>query len=227
MHSVEIQDACLVHTALEERGDMVVIDAKGHQIDYQDFKERFEGMRLTFPSHQVVRATPNFQIWSFQRSNSATDLLLVRSMISGKSADHRPLPIFEVFRLVGAIDNETALVDCVRGLSFDSYPQPSSEESGVVVRPHTWIALPELNYRHSLNPKRKDWRRISAVVSWTDECHRGVDKLIHWAWHGGPRIKSGVSVCFTEDAYKSHDVCIYYSDTMNASTVRYQIGEYR
>jgi len=95
---IEVQESYLVHAALDERGDMVVIAADGSQLDYREFKKRIGGMRLAFPSCDVVRVTPDFQIWSFQRTENNSSLWLCRSMISGKSGDNRPMPIFEVYR---------------------------------------------------------------------------------------------------------------------------------
>lgn len=225
MSSVQVEDAYLVHTALDERGDMVVVNANGEELDYRVFKKRVEGLRLTFPSHDAARTTEGFQVWAFQRSGTNSCLLLYRSTISGTSCDNRPMPVFEVFRLRGAIGVKDALLDCVRSLSFPAYPLAICGESSGVQQPYHWFSLSDLEYAKVTNKKRKDWKKVSSVSSWRDECKRCVDKLL-WFACNRPQSKDGISLCFTTEAFTQYDVCTCYVDRMRASFVKYNLLEF-
>jgi len=222
---VEVQESYLVHTALDERGDMVVIAADGSPLDYRDFKNRIDGMRLTFPSHDAVRATPGFQIWSFRRIERDSSLWLCRSIISGKSSDNRPLPVFEVFLLHGAIASEPSFLKSVSGLSFPAYPPAPEQDRTGVRRPNTWISVSELAYSRVVNKKRKEWKKVSSVTNWGQECHVCVDKLL-WSICHEKQCKDGISLCFTADAFRTSDVCTYYTDRRNAAILKYQFSEF-
>ncbi len=225
MAVVEVQESYLIHTALDERGDMVVIADNGSQLDYREFKKRAEGMRLAFPSHDAVRATPGFQIWSFQRIEANSSLWLCRSMISGKSGDNRPLPVFEVFLLHGSIAAESPFLESVGSLSFPAYPPSSVQDRTGAQRPDTWFSIPELDYSRVVNKKRKEWKKVSSVANWSHECRVCVDKLLWFACHER-QCKTGISLCFTADAFRTSDVCTYYTDRRNAAILKYQFSEF-
>lgn len=225
MSSIEVQESYLVHTALDERGDMVVISADGSLLDYRDFKRQIGGMRLAFPSHDAVRANPGFQVWSFQRIARDSSLWLCRSMISGSSADNRPLPVFEIFHLDGPIAEEATFVKTVSTLSFLAYPPPPAEKDTGVRKPNTWISIPQLAYPRVVNKKRKEWRKVSFVADWSHECRVCVDKLLWFACHER-QWTDGISLCFTADAFSNSDVCTYYTDRRNAAILKYQFSEF-
>jgi len=220
---IEVLEAYLVHTALDERGDMVVIAADGSQLDYREFKKRTGGMRLAFPSHDVVRATPDFQIWSFQRTENNSSVWLCRSMISGKSGDSRPMPIFEVYLLQGAIASESSFLESVSNLSFPAYPPAPEQGCTGVRKPSTWISVSDrLGSSPRGNPKPKGWKQVSSVSDWNKECRDCVDKLLWFICHG-KQYKTGISLCFTADAFRTYDVCTYYyTGRKNAAILKHQ-----
>jgi hypothetical protein len=225
--SIEVKTAYLVHTALDERGDMVVIDSKGSTLSYVEFKKQCDGIRLAFPSHDAARKTPSFEVWTFQRPKDGSSLLLCRSKIAGTSHDNRPLPVFEIFRLEGTIGNEVDFLKVVNGLSFTKYPSvPPSGKCGVR-RPDQWITLSGFKYSQETstwNRDRKEHWRESLVKNWDTECQDCVDKLL-WFACNRKSCKTGISLCFTADAFDQYDVCMCYTDRWDVAFAKYRVGE--
>lgn len=217
---------------------MNVITENGEAIKYADFKARIPGINLTFPSSAAALSTPLFQVWSFRRK--ANRLILCRSMIAGgaRLADistqgqFRPLPVFEIFDILEPVCHskisEITFLDTVRGLEFNEYPVVSSESgAGYVKKPKEseWYVPKKLNYGQVFNKKRKGWKPTVDVKDWGSECKQSIDKLLWFAWHE-KGVQSGVSLCFTADAFRKHRMCTYYYERMNFEIFKYQVGEF-
>lgn len=236
MNTPHIAQSYLVHTALEEAGDMVVVDGQGNSTPYSLFKEQTHGIRLTFPSHPIARQNREFQVWSFKRHENG--LIIWRSTIAGGAATsdmpsgdrYRPLPVFEVFDLHGQLGPELKspeFLAFIRTLDFGYYPEPvRCSGMGYVEKP-AWFVPEEMTYEHVPNKKRKSSRTIRSVTNWAKEVRDAFQKMLWYALRE-KSCTTGLSVCFAAEEFRRYDTCTYFCEhKFDLAVLAYQFGEFR
>lgn len=237
MKSPNVAQSFLVHTALDETGDMVVLDSYGRNTTYSRLKASTHGIRLTFPSHPIARETSEFQLWSFKRHENG--LILWRAMIAGGAATsdspsvekYRPLPVFEVFDLQGDMCHSQLpakdFLTFIRSLDFPHYPEEIQRDgTGYIEKPSRWFAAEEMAYERQVNKKRKTSIAISSVSNWAKEVRDGIGKMLWYVWHDRS-CRSGLSACFAAEEFRRYDTCTYFCErTFNRATLAYQWGHF-
>lgn len=207
----------LVYTALDEAGDVTVIDAQGQSLSYSIFKREFPYLRLTFPDKHFTRQTPLFQLNAFYRKDK--QIIFTRTMISGRSLvrnssptpHFRLLPIFEIFEmkreLIEHQHHEPKFLALFRGLDFQHYPCQSGQSGNrPCVKKPEWYIPPTLR---NINRMPKTWESVSSVLDWIVAYQSGIEKLLYFIWKC-PNTHSGLSLCFSDDECRQNDVCTYY-----------------
>lgn len=229
-----IDNSFLIYSALDENGDITVLDKNGNNRPYSDYKSNISKLPLIFPHNKIAREIEGFQIYLFEKTNE--HLVIIRSQISGQSIvedisrglSFRPVPIFEIFQIKNEtlkkrVNSENNFLSIIRELEFTNYPEkPSSVNKPGIFKPHNWFVPDSFEYSSTKNKKPKKSYKYSKIRNWDNEYKTSIDKLL-WFIFKRTTKKNGVSVCFSRNDFNKFDVCNYYYEQLNWSIVKYNL----
>lgn len=232
-----IDNSFLIYTALDENGDITVLDKNGNNLPYSEYKSNISKLPLNFPHNNIAREIKDLQIYLFEKT--IEHFVIIRSKISGKSIVEdisrgrifRPVPIFEIFQikkesLIKETNSENEFLSMIRELEFMNYPkEPENINEPGIFKPKRWYVPERLEYGSTINKKAKSSYRYSDVQNWNNEYKKSIDKLL-WFFYKR-RKTNGISICFSKNDFNKFDVCNYYYEhyyeQFNWSILKYNL----
>ena len=229
-----IDNSFLIYTALDENGDITVLDKNGNNLPYSDYKSNISRLPLNFPHNKIARETKDFQIYLFEKT--IKHLVIIRTKISGKSIvkdlsrglTFRPVPIFEIFQIKKEIlakeaNSENGFLSMIRELEFMNYPkEPENINEPGIFKPKNWFVPEKLEYDSTINKQAKSCYKYSDNKNWNNVYEESIDKLL-WFIFYKPKKTNGISICFSSNDFNKFDVCNYYYKQSNWSIFKYKL----